>query len=113
MAAKHSRLKLALVAAIPLEAINFWVIGYPAGTHPIIRLSQNPAVALQWYLVHLPGIIAIDRSPYLRGHAVLSSLVLLVAGYVGTAILLVAILWLAGLARRALRRLSSPMKQVA
>ena len=108
MKSTYSKLKLALLVALPVEAVNFWVIGYPAGAHPISRLSQYPAVALQWYLLHLPGIIAIDRSVYLREHAALDSVVLFLAGYIDTVILFVAIRWLVRLARRALRKLSSP-----
>ena len=110
---RHPRLKLALLVALPLEIINFWVVGYPAATHSISRLSQNPAIALQWYLLHLPGIIAIDRSIYLREHAFLDSVVLFIAGFIMTSVLLLALLWLTGLARRLLRKLSSPMKQAA
>jgi len=109
----YSKLRLALIAAVPVEAINFWVIGYPAAAHPVSRLSRDPAIALQWYVLHLPGIIASDRSLYLREHAALDSVVLFIAGYVVTVILFVVILWFAGLARRALRKLSSPMKQAA
>jgi hypothetical protein len=105
---RHTRLKHALFAAIPLEAINFWIIGYPAGTHSISRASQNAAVALQWYLLHLPGIIATDRSIYLQHHAILSSTVLFLAGLIDTALLVLLLLWLTGLAHRALRKLSSP-----
>ncbi len=113
MRRKYPRLRLALLAALPLEAINFWVIGYPASTPPVSRLSQDPAVALQWYLLHLGGIIAADRSHYLRQHATLVSIVLFIAGYIGSAIVLLAVLWFAGLARRTFRRLSSPLKQAA
>jgi hypothetical protein len=85
---KHPRLRLAVGLSLPLEVINYWVIGYPADTHAISRAAQNPAVALQWYILHLPGILAGD-----------------------TALLLLFLFWLAGVARRTLRKLSSPMKQ--
>ena len=55
--------KLALVAAIPIELINFFVIGYPADPRSVSTASQSPAIALQWYVFHLPGIIASDRMP--------------------------------------------------
>jgi hypothetical protein len=110
---KHSRLRLALIAALPLEVINFWVIGYPAATHPISHLSHDPAIALQWYLFHLPGIITLDRSAYLREQPAIDSVVLFLAGYISTAIFFITVFWLAGLARRTLRKLSSPLKRVA
>jgi hypothetical protein len=109
----HSRLNLSLLLALPLEVINFWVIGYPADTHSISRAAQIPAVALQWYALHLPGIIAGDRSIYLREHHPFHAVVLFIAGFIDTALLLLAIFWVAQLARRALRKLSSPQKQTA
>jgi hypothetical protein len=109
----HSKLRLSLVLALPLEVINFWVIGYPADTHSISRAAQNPAVALQWYVLHLPGIIAGDRSIYLREHHPILAVVLFLAGFIDTTLLLLALFWLTRLARRTLRKLSSPMKQVA
>jgi hypothetical protein len=110
---RHPRLKHAFLAALVIEAVNFWIIGYPAATHSLTRADQNAAVALQWYVLHLPGIIAVDRSNYLRLHPFMSSLVLFFAGLIVTALLLLLILWLAGLARLALRKLSSPMKHPA
>lgn len=81
--------------------------------HPVSEISHHPAVAIQWYLLHLPGIVASDHSIFLREHAALDSVMFFIAGYIVTAILIYAILWFAGLARRTLRRLSSPMKQAA
>ncbi|HEY2470747.1 MAG TPA: hypothetical protein VGI45_23340 [Terracidiphilus sp.] len=105
-----SPLKPALIAAIPLELINFFVVGYPADPRPISTASQYPAVALQWYVFHLPGIVASDRSIYLREHGRLDSAVLFLAGFVCTAIFLTLILWLFKLAANALRKLSSPLR---
>lgn len=103
-------MKAALLAAIPIEIVNFWVIGYPAGTNGLTSASQNAGVALQWYLLHLPGVIASDRSIFLRTHPAVCSLILFAAGYIDTVILLVAIIWAARLALRTLSKLSSPMK---
>jgi hypothetical protein len=106
----RSRLKLALIAAVPIEIINFFIVGYPADPRAVSSASQYPAVALQWYLLHLPGIIASDRSLFLRQHGRLDSLVLFLAGYIGTAIFLALFLWLIHLAISALHKLSSPLK---
>jgi hypothetical protein len=106
----RSILKAALLAALPIEIVNFWVIGYPAGSSGLASTSQSAALALQWYLFHLPGIIASDRSAFLRAHPTLQSFVLLLAGYLCTAIPLAAIFWIARLALHRLRKLSSPMK---
>ena len=96
-----------------LEAVNFWIIGYPAALHPLSRVGQIPAVALQWYLAHLPGIYIGDHSVYIRQHPHLQSLVLFLSGFLDTALLLLLAFWLAALARLTLRKLSSPMKQLA
>lgn len=113
MRTRHPRLRLALLISLPLEAINFWVIGYPAGHHPISRVAEIPAVALQWYLAHIPGIIVGDRVIYVREHQSIYSVVLFIAGFIDTALLLLFIFWLAGVARRTIRKLSSPQKQLA
>lgn len=113
MRTRHLRLRLALLISLPLEVINFWIIGYPAGHHLISRVSEIPAVALQWYLAHIPGIIIGDRSVYIREHHAIYSAVLFTAGFIDTALLLLFLFWFAGLARRTLRKLSSPMKQAA
>jgi hypothetical protein len=106
----RSNLNAALLAALPIEVVNFWVVGYPAGANGLSSASQSAAVALQWYLLHLPGVIASDRSPFLRAHSATCSLVLFAAGYIDTVILLAAILWASRLALHTLPKLSSPLK---
>ena len=113
MRTRHPRLWRAQLISLPLEIINFWVIGYPAGHHPISRLAEIPAVALQWYLAHIPGIIIGDRSVFIREHHAIYSTVLFITGFIDTALLLLFLFWLSGLARRTLRKLSSPQKQLA
>lgn len=99
--------------AFLLEAINFWIVGDPAASHPITRASQNAAVALQWDVLHLPGIVATDHSISLRQHPPLNYTVLFLTGFIDTAGIVLLVFWLAGLARRAPRNLSSPMKEAA
>lgn len=113
MRTRHPRLRLALLISLPLEVINFWVVGYPAGHHSLTRLAEIPAIALQWYLAHIPGIIIGDHSVFIREHHAVYSTVLFIAGLIDTALLLLFFFWLAGLARRTLRKLSSPQKQLA
>lgn len=113
MRSRHPRLRRTLLISLPLEAINFWVIGYPAGPHPLSRLAEIPAIALQWYLLHLPGIIIGDRSLYIREHHAIESVIFFIVGFIDTALLLLLLFWVAGLARRTLRKLSSPVKQLA
>jgi len=105
----RSILKAALLAALPFEMVNFWVVGYPAGTSGLSSSSHSAAIALQWYLLHLPGVVASDRSFFLRAHTTAGSLVFFIAGYIDTAILIAAILWAVRLALNTLRKLSSPM----
>lgn len=105
-----STLKVALVFAAPMELVNFFVVGYPANPESVSNASQYPAVALQWYIFHLPGIVASDRSVFLREHGRLDSVVLFLAGYIGAAVFVAVIIWLAHLAHRAFHKLSSPLK---
>ena len=95
--------RLALIAAIPIELINFFVVGYPANPSSVSTASRYPAVALQWYVFHLPGIIASDRSIFLRQHARLDLVVLFLAGLVCTAVFLAPIFWVFRLALGILR----------
>jgi hypothetical protein len=104
-----SSLKLALISAIPIEILNFWVVGYPANPSSASAVSRHPAIALQWYLFHLAGIIASDRFLFLREHPRLDSLVLFIMGYAGTAVFLALVVWLVHLALLALHKLSSPL----
>lgn len=102
--------KLALITAVPLELINFFVVGYPADPRSVSTASHYAAVALEWYLFHFPGIIASDRSVFLREHPGLDSLLLFLSGLVSTAILAAFLLWLFRLAAGGLRKLSSPVR---
>lgn len=102
--------KFALISAIPVEILNFWVVGYPADPGSVSAVSQYPAIALQWYLFHLAGIIASDRFLFLRQHNRIDSLVLLIAGYIATAAFLALVIWLVHLALLALHKLSSPLR---
>ena len=73
--------------------------------------SQSSALAVEWYLLHLPAIIASDSQRIVS--ASIPSVLLRAAlgtGYIDTVILLAAILWVARLALHTLRKLSSPLK---
>ena len=106
----RSILKPALLAALLIEIVNFFVVGYPTAGTSLTTISQNAAIALQWDLLHLPGLIAIDRILLVREHAPLCSLIFLIAGFVDTAVLLTALTWATRLVLHTLRKLSSPMK---
>jgi len=105
-----STLKLAMLAALPLEIANLWGVRYPPASGSLTMATQNAAIALQWDLLHFPGLIAIDRILFLRQHPHACSLIFLLAGYIDTAILLAALIYAARLVLRTLRKLSSPMK---
>jgi hypothetical protein len=106
----HLILRLAMFFALPTEVVNFWIIGYPAQEHRMSALSHNAGVALEWYVLHFPGIILSDRSQFLRLHPVPCSLVFLIIGYIDTVILFVVIIAFVRLALHTLRRLSSPLR---
>ena len=104
----RSIFRTAFLTAVPMEVFNFWVVGYPAGQHSISTLSQNAALALQWYVLHLPGIILLDHSPSLRPREWACSIVLLIFGFFDTAMLIALALWIVRLARSKAQTLSSP-----
>jgi hypothetical protein len=106
----RSVLKLASGAAIPIEVVNFWIVGYPADTHPFSAASHYAAIALQWYVIHLPAIFASDHSLLLRENATACSIVVFFAGYIDTVILLAIALWILRVALHALHKLSSPLR---
>lgn len=109
----RSVFRTACVIAVPVEAINFWIIGYPAGSHSLAAALQSNFLALQWYVLHLPGIIVVDHSRYARLHDWASSLILLLFGFIDTALLFAFALWIARRTRRLNLRLSSPQKVAA
>jgi hypothetical protein len=106
----RSSLRATLFAALPIEIVNYWVIGYPTAGDSLTRAGQNAGIALEWDLLHLPALIAIDRIPFLRAHPHACSPVFLLAGYIDTVILLAALIWTMRLVLHSLRKLSSPMK---
>lgn len=104
---KRPILTIALFAALPIEILNFWVVGYPAGSDGLSTSSQSSTLALEWYLLHMPGVVASNFSTFLRTHATICSAMFWIVGYIDTALLIAAILWIARLALRRLRKLSS------
>ncbi len=100
-----STLKAALLAALPIEIVNFFVVGYPTAEHSLTTINQDAAVALQWDVLHFPGLIAIDRILLLREHAHICSIVFFISGYLDTVIVLLALLVAARLSYRAATRM--------
>ena len=100
-------LRSALLAALPVEIFNFWVVGHPGGSDGWSSSSQSSALAVEWYLLHAPGVIASNASTLLRSHSTTCSAMFWIVGYIDTALLFAAILWLARLALRRLRKLFS------
>jgi hypothetical protein len=101
----NSTARLALLAAIPIEAANYWLVGYPADTS---FAGQSVILAVQWYVIHLPAVIALDRSHFLQHAHVIGSIVLLLCGWFDTALLITGLIYLWRLSRRIARKLSSP-----
>jgi hypothetical protein len=85
-----STTKLALAAALVLELANYFVVGYPAGAHLAVRKGWFGAIAAQWYLMHLPGIFALNEIRFLRTNRSLGSIVLFLSGWLDTTLLLAA-----------------------
>ncbi|WP_348264023.1 hypothetical protein P8935_05695 [Telmatobacter sp. DSM 110680] len=104
---KRPILKIASLLALPIEIVNFWVVGYPAASDGLSSSSQSSALAAEWYLIHAPGVVASNDSTFLRSHAAANSAMFWIVGYVDTALLFAAILWTTGFAIRRLRKLSS------
>ena len=100
-------LKAALLAALPVEIFNLFVVGHPGGSTGWSSSSQSSFLAVEWYLLHAPGVIASNLSTFLRTHSTACSVMFSIVGYLDTAILFAFILWLARLALRSLRKLSS------
>ena len=107
-------IKTALLAALAIEAINFWLlappidVGYPPGSPWYINL-----IGFQWVIVHLPGLRLLDWLERVSGCQQLNIVmgcrrvdifVLFVSGYLDTALLLIAVIfgfrWIPHLARR-------------
>jgi hypothetical protein len=95
---------LAVAAALFIELANYFVVGYPAGAHLAVRKGWFGAIAAQWYLLHLPGIFAVNEVRFLRAYSSLGSIVLFLSGWLDTALLLAAFIWPVQLVLRVFRR---------
>jgi len=100
-----STAKRALVAAFPVELVNYFVVRYPAGNHLPVREDWFQAVAAQWYTFHLPGVFALNAFSVLRNVRFLTHAVLFLSGWIDTAILLFLILLLVELTLGIVREL--------
>ena len=94
--------KSALVAALPFELLNFFVVGHPAGKHHALE-GWFAAVAAQWYVVHAPGIFVLNSIEFLRHRQNLGELVLFLSGWSVTALLVAIFIWPALMVVRTLR----------
>ena len=101
---------LAFAAALLIELLNYFFVGYPAGAHrPAVPTDWFVAVAAQWDLLHLPGIFALNRFAFLRDHMLLGAIVLFLSGWLDTALLLAACIWPIQLLLKVLRRSLRPL----
>ena len=100
-----STAKRALVAAFPVELVNYFVVRYPAGSHLPVREDWFQAVAAQWYMFHLPGVFALNEFGVLRNSRLLGHAVLFLSGWIDTAILLFLALLLVEVALGIIREL--------
>jgi hypothetical protein len=101
--------KLAIVAALPVELVNYFVVRYPADNDHLLE-GWFAAIAAQWYVVHLPGIFFLNALESLRTQHSLGSLVLFLSGWIDTALLLAVLIWTALIVFRVFRLSASPLK---
>ena len=90
MAAVGSPIKLALVGALLIEALNLKFFAFPidAGLPASIPWYTR-LLADQWLLLHLPGVVSLGWLDRL-GLARYDSFVLFVSGYLETVLLMIA-----------------------
>jgi hypothetical protein len=89
MAAVRSPIKLALVVALLLEALNLRFCAFPVDAGlPANVPWYTRLLAEQWLLLHLPGVVSLGLLKRL-GLERFDSFVLFVSGYVETAALLI------------------------
>jgi hypothetical protein len=90
-----STAKRALLAALPLELVNYFIVRYPAESHLQVPERFFQAVAAQWYLFHLPGVLVLNELAVLRNARFLGRAILFLSGWIDTGILLFLIILLA------------------
>lgn len=104
MAKMKSPVKMALITAFPLEALNLWVCPFPidVGYLPNVPWYVNVRGAL-WVLPHVSGLRLADwlGSRGFPGHF---NLAMFISGYLNTALFLILVFigfrWLLELARK-------------
>ncbi len=96
--------RLALFVAIPVESVNYWIVGYPTSAYIPSTNSWYIFVATQWYVLHFPGVYLLNWSQPLRDHHLPGSIVMFFAGYVDTALLIAAFIGLFRWARSLIAR---------
>jgi hypothetical protein len=104
MVAMRLRILIALLVAIPIEALNFWVFMPPLdvdttpGPH-----WYNTAIAFEWIILHLPALRVSGwlEDMGLRGNLLVT---LFAGGYLTTALLILAVLTSVHAMRRPARR---------
>ncbi len=90
MAAVGSPIKLALVGALLIEALNLTFFAFPIDVGlPASIPWYTRLLADQWLLLHLPGVVSLGWLDRL-GMARYDSFVLFVSGYLETVLLLIA-----------------------
>jgi hypothetical protein len=95
MAAVRSPIKLALIGALLIEALNLRFCAFPMDVGLAANIPwYTRLLADQWLLLHLPGVVSLgwlDRLGLQR----FDTFVLFVSGYLETVLLLIAgiVLW--------------------
>lgn len=103
----RKRVIIALVAALPIELVNFFLFPAPidVGPAPDASLFER-FMFTQWVLLHLPGMWLSDWfDPDGRRGA--TDFIFLLSGYIDTALLILAVIYACGGLYRIFRRTSS------
>jgi hypothetical protein len=89
----HIRLALifALLVAIPVDALNFWVFPYPIDVGlPDDATLLEKLIGAQWVILHWPGLYLSDWFDSTSSPTWRTDFVLFVSGYFDTVLLIIA-----------------------
>jgi hypothetical protein len=107
MTAVRKRIIIALIAALPIELVNFFLFPAPidVGPAPDASLFER-FMFTQWVLLHLPGLWFSDWfDPDGRRGA--TTFILLLSGYLDTALLIFVAIYTCHGLRHLIRRVST------
>ena len=91
-----SPIKFAFFMAVPIEAANMYFRGYPVSGKVLFGgISLDNLLGYQFNILHWPGSYASDRLT-LMGYPQVGYLAMVASGYLGTVLLLIALIFFFG-----------------